>query len=121
NAQIVLAARARGALVTRVDEAADSDFSIPAVARGSAVEVTVSTHGAAPSASRRLARELSRWLTQGPDRFASEIARVRKTLRGDAKMHGVLKRLAEGELLSACAADDDARMQALIAAAGETP
>lgn len=122
NAQIVQLGRAQGALVTRVDDAAYSDFSIPAVARASTVEVTVSTHGAAPSASRRLARELTAWLAQGPDRFAAELARVRSSLRGQAKMPGVLKRLAEGELLAACTAQDEARIAAIVAAAqSQTP
>jgi siroheme synthase-like protein len=125
NAQLARAARAHGALVSRVDDPGDSDFTIPAVARGDSVEATVSTFGRAPSASRRLGRELRKWIASGVDRFAGEVARARTALAGREDGAARLRRLGDGELFDACVRGDDARVQALVASAlrrpGETP
>jgi siroheme synthase-like protein len=117
NARIAAAGRDAGALVSRVDAPEDSDFILPALAQGEVVEATVSTHGAAPSASRRLGRELARWISQGPDRFAVEVAKVRNALRGHADASTRLRRLSEGELFEACQARDEQRIQDLVASA----
>jgi siroheme synthase-like protein len=117
NAQLARAARACGALVSRVDAPDDSDFTVPALARGASVEATVSTRGAAPSASRRLGRELRAWVDSGPDRFAREVARVRSALRGHPEADARLRALGAGPLFEACATGDETRIAALVGAA----
>jgi len=114
NARLAAAARTHGALVSRVDAPEDSDFTVPAVARGESVEATVSTGGAAPSASRRLARELRAWVSRGPDRFAHEIARARVALRGHPEATERLRKLSGGPLFEACAADDERQIRSLM-------
>ena len=121
NAQVALWARARGALVSRVDAPDDSDFTIPAFVRGENVEATVSTYGEAPSASRRLGQELSAWTAQGPDRFAGEVARVRRALRARPDASARLRKLNESGLFEACAQGDEPTIRALVAAAIEEP
>jgi precorrin-2 dehydrogenase/sirohydrochlorin ferrochelatase len=123
NARLARAARTHGALVSRVDAPEDSDFTIPAVARGACVEATVSTFGRAPSASRRLGRELRKWIASGVDRFAGEVARARLALAGSEDGAARLRKLGDGELFDACVRGDDARVEALVARAlsGETP
>jgi siroheme synthase-like protein len=123
NTQVALWARAHGALISRVDAPDESDFTIPAFVRGEHVEATVSTYGRAPSASRRLGRELSAWAASGPDRFAGEVARVRRALeaRSDARTDATerLRRLNESGLFEACARGDEPAIHALVAAALE--
>jgi siroheme synthase-like protein len=114
NARLARAGRAQGALVSRVDAPEDSDFTVPALARGESVDATVSTRGAAPSASRRLAAELRAWVAGGPDRFAREVARVRSALRGHPAADERLRKLGAGALFEACAAGDEERIEALI-------
>lgn len=114
NARLAAAARSQGALVSRVDAPEDSDFTVPAVARGESVEATVSTGGAAPSASRRLARELRAWVSHGPDRFAREIARARVALRGHPEATERLRKLSGGPLFEACAAEDERQIHHLM-------
>lgn len=117
NARLARASRALGVLVSRVDAPDDSDFTVPAVTRGQSVEATVSTGGAAPSASRRLGKELARWVAQGPDRFAAVMAAARRALHGHPEAAQRLRRLAEGELFEACAAGDEFRVRSLCDAA----
>jgi siroheme synthase-like protein len=114
NAKLARAARAHGALVSRVDDPEDSDFTIPALARGSSVEATVSTFGQAPSASRRLGRELRHWIASGVDRFAGEVARARRALAGRSDASVRLRKLGDGELFEACLRGDEARIRELV-------
>jgi siroheme synthase-like protein len=114
NGRLAAAARSHGALVSRVDAPDDSDFTVPAVARGQSVEATVSTGGAAPSASRRLGRELRAWVSHGPDRFAREIARARVALRGHPEATERLRKLSGGPLFEACSADDEPKIRSLV-------
>lgn len=116
NAEVVHWARAKGALASRVDDPSDSDFTIPALVRAPHVEATVSTYGAAPSASRRLGRELAAWAHGAPDRFAGEVARVRRALSGRADSAERLRKLNESGLYEACAEGDEARIHTLVAA-----
>lgn len=117
NQRLAQAARAAGALVSRVDAPESSDFTVPALARGAHVEATVSTGGMAPSASRRLGKELSAWLERGPDRFAREMARARAALRGHPDAPAQLRALSNGGLFDACVARDDVQVEALVCAA----
>ncbi|HEY6879975.1 MAG TPA: NAD(P)-dependent oxidoreductase, partial [Polyangiales bacterium] len=117
NAQVATWARAHGALISRVDAPQSSDFTVPAVVRGHHLEATVSTFGEAPSASRRLARELAAWALGAPDRFAGEVAAVRRALAGRPDATQRLRRLSEGGLYEACAAGDEAGIRGLLAAA----
>jgi siroheme synthase-like protein len=119
NEILAAAARTLGALVSRVDAPEESDFTVPALARGESVEATVSTRGAAPSASRRLAKELRAWVKHGPDRFAREMAQARISLRGHPEATERLRRLGSGALFEACAAADEPRIHALITSALE--
>jgi siroheme synthase-like protein len=112
-------ARARGSLVSRVDAPQDSDFTVPAFVRGEHVEATVSTYGDAPSASRRLKRELLAWTACGPDRFAGEVARVRRALADRPDATERLRKLNESGLFEACAAGDEPVIHALVTAALE--
>lgn len=117
NAQVAGWARAHGALVSRVDAPHSSDFTVPACVRGRHVEATVSTFGEAPSASRRLARELASWALGAPDRFAGEVAAVRRALAGRADSTQRLRKLNDGGLYEACAAGDEASIRGLVAQA----
>jgi siroheme synthase-like protein len=117
NQRLAAAARAVGALASRVDAPEASDFTVPALARGEHLEATVSTGGAAPSASRRLGKELKAWVERGPDRFAREIARARVALRGHPEASARLRKLSNGGLFEACAAHDEAQVEALVTAA----
>lgn len=117
NEQLAAAGRAAGALISRVDAPETSDFTVPALARGESVEATVSTGGAAPSASRRLGKELEAWVQAGPDRFAREMARAREGLRGHPEALPRLRKLSNGGLFEACAAHDEATITALLGAA----
>jgi precorrin-2 dehydrogenase/sirohydrochlorin ferrochelatase len=114
NAAVAQAGRERGALVSRVDDASDCDFTIPALARGRYVEATISTGGLAPAASRRLAKELRTWIERGVDRFAGELAHVRKLLSGRAEASARLRSLGEGELFMACVEGDERRVRELV-------
>lgn len=117
NAMLADACRAANVLVSRVDAPGESDFTIPARALGEYVEATVSTKGTAPSAARRLGRELAQWISRGPDRFVQEIARARRALAGHPDAQTLLRNLADGELFDACAAHDEARIASLSARA----
>jgi uroporphyrin-III C-methyltransferase/precorrin-2 dehydrogenase/sirohydrochlorin ferrochelatase len=119
NARLAQAARASGALVARADALDDSDFSLPALARSQHLLAALSSHGGAPSASRRLASELTRWLAQGPERFAAEITRVRRALRGQPDAAQRLRELADGPLFEACQRADEPAIAALVADALE--
>jgi len=119
NSQVACWARARGSLVSRVDAPHDSDFTVPAFVRGEHVEATVSTYGDAPSASRRLKRELLAWTARGPDRFAGEVARVRRALAAHPEATERLRKLNESGLYEACATGDEPVIHALVAAALE--
>lgn len=114
NETLALAGRATGALVSRVDAPEVSDFTVPALARGESVEATVSTYGAAPSASRRLSKELQAWLERGPERFAREMARARAALRGHPDAQQRLRKLGHGGLFEACVARDEATITSLV-------
>jgi siroheme synthase-like protein len=117
NARLAAASRASGALVARVDAPDDSDFSLPAIARSPHLAAAVSSHGSAPSASRRLARELEHWLLSGPDRFAAELGHARERLRGRPDAARRLRELADGPLFEACQRQDEATIAALLASA----
>lgn len=119
NADVARWARAAGALVSRVDAPDDSDFTVPAFVRGEHMEATVSTYGEAPSASRRLGRELRAWTASGPDRFVQEVAAARRHLIGRADATMRLRKLSESGLYEACAAGDEDKIRATIAAALE--
>lgn len=114
NAEVAAACRTAQVWVSRVDAPLESDFTLPALARGEHVEATVSTQGTAPSAARRLAKELARWVQAGPDRFALEIARARSALRGQQGAQEKLRQLADGKLFDACVASDEARIAGLM-------
>jgi len=117
NAAVGRWARAKDALVSRVDAPEESDFTVPAVVRGDHIEATVSTYGEAPSAARRLGRELKAWARGAPDRFAGEVAAVRRALQGRSDATERLRELNDGGLYEACIADDEPRIRALVAAA----
>ncbi|MET0284995.1 MAG: bifunctional precorrin-2 dehydrogenase/sirohydrochlorin ferrochelatase [Polyangiales bacterium] len=117
NARVAGWARTHGALVSRVDAPHGSDFTVPAFVRGQHCEATVSTFGEAPSASRRLARELASWALGAPDRFAGEVAAVRRALAGRADATQRLRKLNDSGLYEACAAGDEAGIRGLIAQA----
>lgn len=117
NARLADAGRAVGALVSRVDAPESSDFTVPALARGEHVEATVSTGGAAPSASRRLGRELLSWVQRGPDRFARELAHARALLRGHPEATQRLRQLSNSALFEACVAHDEPTISQLMASA----
>jgi uroporphyrin-III C-methyltransferase/precorrin-2 dehydrogenase/sirohydrochlorin ferrochelatase len=114
NAQVASWARAHGVLVSRVDAPQSSDFTVPAFVRGEHVAATVSTFGEAPSASRHLARELAGWALGAPDRFAGEVAAVRRALHGRDDATQRLRALNESGLYEACAAGDEARIRSLV-------
>jgi len=117
NTDVTRWARSAGALVSRVDQPSASDFTVPAFVRGAHVEATVSTFGEAPSASRRLARELSAWALGAPNRFAGEVAAVRRALWGREDATQRLRKLSEGGLYEACAAGDEDTIHTLVRAA----
>ena len=121
NEALAKAARAAGALVSRVDAPEDSDFTVPAKVTADSVEATISTFGAAPSAARRLSRELGRWLAHGPDRFARELGRARTLLRGKPNATEKLHKLANGPLFDACAASNEVVIQELLESALTDP
>ena len=114
NASVAGWAKAEGALVSRVDAPSESDFTVPAFVRGAQVEATVSTYGEAPSASRRLKRELQAWVQSGPDRFATEVAAQRRALAGRPDSTQRLRELNEQGLYEACVAGDEARIHTLL-------
>lgn len=114
NQRVASWARAHGALISRVDAPEHSDFTVPAFVRGKHVAATVSTFGEAPSASRRLARELASWALGAPERFAGEVAAVRRALHGREDATTRLRKLNESGLFEACAAGDEARIRTLI-------
>jgi siroheme synthase-like protein len=114
NAVIAESSRILGIMVSRTDAPEESDFILPAIAQGEHVAATVSTRGNAPSASRRLGRELVRWISAGPDRFAGVVAEARRTLRGQPDAGRRLKRLAEGDLFDACMRADEALIEELL-------
>ena len=119
NAQVGTWARAAGALVSRVDAPAASDFTVPACVRSPHLEATISTYGEAPSASRRLGRELRAWTQAGPDRFVQEVAAVRRQLQGKEDASARLRALSESRLYEACTRGDEATIHATIQAALE--
>ena len=119
NAQVGRWARAAGALISRVDAPAESDFTVPACVRSPHLEATISTYGEAPSASRRLARELRAWTHAGPDRFVQEVAAVRRQLQGKEDASARLRALSESSLYEACARGDEATIHAAVRVALE--
>lgn len=88
-AEASAAAHAAGALAYCVDRPELSDLAMPALARRGAVQLAVSTEGAAPALARRLRDELQRLLdAAGPalDAFVAELATLRASLPpGDRK------------------------------------
>jgi len=115
NTRLAAAARAHGALALRVDAPEDSDFSVPARALGQHVDATISTHGRAPSASKRLGRELRSWLDTGPERFVAAVASARSALRAHPEAELRLRALSDGPLFDACRSGDERAVEALVA------
>jgi len=121
NERVARCARRAGALVLRADAPSDSDFTLPSFVQTDHVDATISTRGEAPAASRRLGRELSLWLSAGPDRFVAEIARVRVAGASRADQGARLRALADGPLFEACRASDESRISELVTGALEAP
>lgn len=77
NGQVADDARAGGALVSRADEGAESDFQTPSHLRQDEVVVAVSTGGASPLLARRIRERLAEDVTPGLGRAARRLAEVR--------------------------------------------
>lgn len=122
NARVERAARAAGAWVNRADAPERCDFWVPAQATSEACTASLSTEGRAPSAARRLARELSRWLRSGPDRFVQAVEQARLELErtGAADRAARLRELSEGPLFEACRQGDEPAIQRLVDATTAT-
>ncbi|RMG16475.1 MAG: bifunctional precorrin-2 dehydrogenase/sirohydrochlorin ferrochelatase, partial [Deltaproteobacteria bacterium] len=81
SAELAQAARARGALVNVADAPALCDFVLPAVFRDGALEVAVTTAGAAPGLAARLRDELASHLPADLPGALRRYASLRRTLR----------------------------------------
>ena len=77
NQRVAEDARAAGALVSRADEGAESDFHVPSHLRRDEVVVAFSTGGASPLLARRLRERLEAVVTPGLGRAARRLADVR--------------------------------------------
>jgi len=124
NARVARLARAAGAWVNRADAPEDCDFIVPGLAQHDECTASVSTHGRAPAASRRLARELSSWLASGPAGFVGAVASARERLHagGARDAQARLRHLADGPLWDACVRGDEVAIHAAVQdALGDTP
>lgn len=77
------AARARGVLCWCVDDAAHSDFTMPAIARLGAARIAVSTAGGSPALSARMREAFEASLGDEFARFVDELSLLRERLKKD--------------------------------------
>ncbi len=92
NAQVAEDARALNAWVSRADNPADSDFTLPAVHRGPGVVLAVATTGGAPTAAAALRDALAQAMPAGAQEFALALAQLRAELK--ERMPNARKRAA---------------------------
>jgi precorrin-2 dehydrogenase/sirohydrochlorin ferrochelatase len=81
NRAVAADARGRGALVNCADDAAGSDFILPALLRRGPLTVAVSTGGASPTMACLVRDELDATLSGDYARLTEVVAEVRRTLR----------------------------------------
>lgn len=81
NATLAKRAKEQGALVCRVDEPEDNDFSFPAVIDRSPLMVTVSTQGASPALTRHVKQRLEAFLPSDYGKLASYMEGLRERIK----------------------------------------
>ncbi len=77
NAAVAAAARAAGCRVHRADDAADSDFFVPAIVDRSPLLIAISSGARAPTLSRRLRATLESWVPAAYGDLAALAGRFR--------------------------------------------
>jgi precorrin-2 dehydrogenase / sirohydrochlorin ferrochelatase len=104
NERMGAAARARGALVNRADDASEGDFSVPAHAHHGPVTVAVHTSGISAGASAAIRKELSETLDEDWVRLLELVRPYRERIQGLGLAAGErqrrLKVLGSGEMLA---------------------
>lgn len=95
NHAVHAACGARGVLCNVVDDPALCDFTSPAVVQRGALQVAVSTAGAAPALARRLRMEIDAWLPEDYDAYTAFLRRARARVRERAPSARVRARIAE--------------------------
>jgi siroheme synthase-like protein len=83
NARVAADARRAGALVNAVDQPADCDFHVPAVAGDGDVVVAVGTGGASPALAAALKRQLAGHLPDRLGEYAEALAAARERVQAE--------------------------------------
>lgn len=104
NAAVAAAAKRLGTPVSVADDAAACDFYVPSVIRRGRLTISVSTGGASPKLTKRIARELSVLYGQEYEAYTELLSRMRTRLKEEvpllAKRNACLERLLDMDLLS---------------------
>lgn len=102
NRAVAAAGAARGIFVNVVDDAAASSFHVPARVRRGALQVAISTAGAAPVLARRMRERLEAELDESLGALAQLLARQRARIRWRfpeiARRRRFLESLLDGDL-----------------------
>jgi siroheme synthase-like protein len=80
-AEVFAASRARGVLCWCADDAAHSDFAMPAIARLGAARIAISTAGGSPALAQKLRATFEAALGDTFARFVDELAALRARTR----------------------------------------
>lgn len=87
NALLAQAARDAGIPVQRADNAADSDFLLPAVVERGAIQIAISSDGQAPTLSRRLRAQIETWVPRAYGDLAALAGRFRDPVKRALPIH----------------------------------
>lgn len=81
NAALAAAARAAGVWVQRADDAADSDFLVPATVMRDRLQIAISSDGRTPTLTRILRARLESWLPRAYGDLAALAGEFRQAVR----------------------------------------
>ncbi len=101
NAAVVAAARAAGALVNDAADAANGDFTTPAIHRSGALTVSVDSAGLAPGFTKRIRDELAVVFDTRYARAAATLGRLRERVQAVVPLPGraaVMKHFSERDI-----------------------
>ena len=101
NAAVVAAARAAGALVNDAGDAANGDFTTPAIHRSGALTVSVDSAGLAPGFTKRIRDELAVVFDTRYARAAATLGRLRERVQAVVPLPGraaVMKHFSERDI-----------------------
>ncbi|MCS7281503.1 MAG: bifunctional precorrin-2 dehydrogenase/sirohydrochlorin ferrochelatase [Desulfobacterota bacterium] len=95
NKKVVFDAKERGLLVSSVDDPSLCDFIMPSIVKRGSIVIAISTQGKLPHLSKRLKREIGKFLTKDYVKYLSKIGKLRAELISKVKEEEKRKLLFE--------------------------